>query len=115
MYKKFRSTYSKEHRLNEFKQLTIKYPKRIPIVIDLESKDLVLNKRKYLAESEMLFCQFQHVIRQQMNIGPNDSLFFFYGWTIPCPTHSLAQIYKQHPTEDGFMVIKVAKENTFGV
>lgn len=114
MYSKFRSTFTREQRLNEFKRIISKHPDRIPIVIDIESKGLHLKKRKYLAPSDMLFCQFQHIIRQQLKVSPNESLFFFYDWSIPSPTHTLAQVYKERPSEDGFMVLKVSKENTFG-
>jgi hypothetical protein len=86
----------------------------MPIIIDLESKELVLKKRKYLAPLDMLFVQFQHTIRQQLKVSPTESLFFFYEWSIPNPTHTIAQVYKEHPSEDGFMVLKVSKENTFG-
>lgn len=112
--KKFRTLHTREHRLNEFKRIIQKYPDRIPVVIDIEGPGLILDKRKYLAEADMLMVYFQHTIRKRLKVGPNESLFFFYENTIPNPTHSLAQIYDEIPSQDGFMVLTVAKENTFG-
>lgn len=112
--KKFRTLHTREQRLNEFKRIIQKYPDRIPIVIDIEGQGLHLDKRKYLAQAEMLMVYFQHTIRKRLKVGPNESLFFFYENTIPNPTQTLGQIYKERPTEDGYMVLTVAKENTFG-
>jgi len=112
--KKFRTLHTREKRLNEFKRIISKYPSRIPIVIDIEGPELILDKRKYLAEMDMLMLNFQHTIRQRLKVGPNESLFFFYENRIPNPTQTLGQIYKEAPSQDGFMVLTVAKENTFG-
>jgi len=112
--KKFRTLHTREQRLKEFKRIISKHPDRIPIVIDIEGPGLILDKRKYLAETGMFMVYFQHTIRQRLKVGPNESLFFFYENRIPNPTQTLGQIYKEAPTEDGFMVLTVAKENTFG-
>jgi GABA(A) receptor-associated protein len=112
--KNFRTLHTREQRLIEFKRLFSKYPSRIPIVIDIEGQGLILDKRKYLAEADMFMMYFQHTIRQRLKVGPNESLFFFYENIIPNPTQTLGQIYGEHKSEDGFMVLTVAKENVFG-
>jgi GABA(A) receptor-associated protein len=112
--KNFRTLHTREQRLNEFKRIIQKYPDRIPVVINIVGEGLILNKRKYLVEMDMLMIHFQHTIRQRLKVGPNESIFFFYENTIPNPTQTLGQIYKEGPSEDGFMVLTLAKENTFG-
>jgi len=112
--KKFRKTESKEKRLAEIKRINEKYPDRIPVVIDIEGGGLHLPRRKYLVERDMLFINFAHVIRQRLKISPNESLFFFCEGCIPQQTHTLQQIFNERGSEDGFLVLTIMKENTFG-
>lgn len=112
--KKFRKTFSKEERQAEFKRIVAKFPDRIPVVIDIEGAGLLLKKRKYLVERDMLFINFAHVIRQRLKISPNESLFFFYENSIPPQTHTLQQLFNERVSEDGFLVLTIMKENTFG-
>jgi len=113
--KKFRKLYTKEQRKKEFQKIHEKYPDRIPIIVDIENTgELFLKKRKFLVERDMLFINFIHIVRKMLKVSPNESLFFLYEGTIPVQTHSLAQIYGERKSEDGFMVLTVAKENTFG-
>jgi hypothetical protein len=113
--KKFRKKFSKEERQAECKRIEEKFPDRIPLVIDIEGGGLHLPRRKYLVERDMLFINFAHVIRQRLKVGPNESLFFFCEGCIPQQTHTLQQIFKERGSEDGFLVLTIMKENTFGV
>lgn len=112
---KFRDRFTKEQRQQEYKNIREHYPDRIPVIIDIEGGGLYLKRRKYLVERDMLFANFAHVIRQRLCVSPNESLFFFYENTIPCQSHTLGQIFNEHGVScDGFFVLTVAKENTFG-
>ena len=113
--KKFRKLYTIEQRKKEFKKINEKYPERIPIVVDIENgKELFLKRRKFLVERDMIFINFVHIVRKMLKVSPNESLFFLYEGIIPPQTHTLGQIYGERKSEDGFMVLTVAKENTFG-
>ncbi len=111
--KPFRKAFSKEQRIQEYRNIREKYPDRVPVIIDPQG-DLFLRKRKFLVEHDMLFSNLIYVIRQRLNVKPNESLFFFYENTIPCPTHTIGQILNERVSCDGFVVLAVAKENTFG-
>ena len=111
--KPFRKTFSKEQRIQEYRKIREKYPDRIPVVIDPQG-DLFLRRRKFLVEHNMLFANLIYVIRQKLNVKPNESLFFLYEGCIPCHTHTIGQIFNERVSCDGFVVLTVAKENTFG-
>lgn len=112
--KKFRDTYPKNQRQKEFKSIRAKYPNRIPVIIDPEG-DLRIDKRKYLVEYDMVFANFIYVVRQKLKVKANESLFFLYEGKIPCQSHTIGQIFNEGPvSSDGFLVLSVARENTFG-
>ena len=112
--KKFRDRFTKEQRLNEYKKIREKYPDRVPVIIDIEGRGLYLKRRKYLVEHEMLFANFVHVIRQRLCVSPNESLFFLYENSIPCHSHTIGRVFNERVSCDGFLVLTVSKENTFG-
>lgn len=113
--KKFRKKFSKEVRQAEFQNIVEKFPDRIPVVIDIEGGGLHLPRRKYLVERDMLFINFAHIIRQRLKVSPNESLFFFCENSIPQQTHTIQQVFNEKKSEDGFLVLTIMKENTFGV
>ena len=112
--KKFRKNFSKEERQDECKRILEKFPDRIPVVIDIEGGGLHLPRRKYLVERDMLFINFAHIIRQRLKVSPNESLFFFCENSIPQQTHTIQQVFNEKKSEDGFLVLTIMKENTFG-
>jgi GABA(A) receptor-associated protein len=95
-----------------------KYPNFCPIYC--ESRDLQLDKQKYLIHKDMSFSQLIYIIRKRLKLTPENGLFFL----IKSPTegdilarssdiiYSLYDKHKDPQTE--CLYITIAKESTFG-
>lgn len=109
----FKSKLTLEQRKAESLKIRTKYPDKIPIICEV-SKDIVLDKNKYLVPNDLTAGQFIYVIRKKMKLLPEQSVFIFINKTLPPSGELLSEIYKSSKDEDGFLYIYVAMESTFG-
>jgi GABA(A) receptor-associated protein len=110
---------SLEERKMESQRILSKYYDRIPIIVDKsESRNNILpdiDKHKYLVPNDLTIGQFQHVIRKRIKLEPSVALFIFVNKNIiPPSTEFVSVIYDEYKSEDGFLYICYATENTFG-
>jgi len=111
----FKNKFDFEHRKDESKRMMLKYPNRIPIVV--ESKDDRLppiDKSKYLVPQDITVGQFVYVIRKRINLAPEQAIFVFVNNTLPPTASSISEIYNNSKDEDGFLYIEYTSESTFG-
>jgi len=95
-----------------------KYPQFYPIYC--ESRDIELDKQKYLIHKDMSFCQLIHIIRKRLKLDPEHGLFFLIkspidGDILAKSSDLISTLYdkhKDHKTE--CLYITIAKESTFG-
>jgi GABA(A) receptor-associated protein len=115
--KKFIDTHTLFERSTESARILQKYPERIPIICERNSKDYsapYIDKNKYLVPNDLTVGQFIYVIRKRMKLNPEEALFIFINGNI-VPTHStMNYIYSIFKDSDGFLYITYAKEATFG-
>ena len=119
---KFKETHTLENRKNESDRIVKKYEGRIPCVIEAcvnkNSKDLVLDKNKYLVPCDLTMSQLMHVIRKRIEFDSEEALFIFVIKDdqnhIVSPNQTLDIIQTEYVDEDGFLYFKVSKESTFG-
>lgn len=105
-----------EYRKQESYRLRSKYSDRIPVIVEPNSKkDLCINKRKFLVPNEFNIGQLVYVLRKQMNLSPEKSLFLFINDTMPSVSATLNDIYNEHADTDKFLYCKYTTEHmTFG-
>lgn len=111
----FQKQFSFDERIAESKKIRLKYPDRIPIIV--ESKDTQIpkiDKKKFLVPNDITVGQFLYVIRKRIKLNPNTSLFIFINNTIPKTSEILYNIDATHRNEDGFIYIVYSGEQTFG-
>jgi GABA(A) receptor-associated protein len=115
--KKFIDTYTLFERSSESARILQKFPDRIPIICERNSKDNSaphIDKNKFLVPNDLTVGQFIYVIRKRMHLNPTEALFIFINGNI-VPTHStMSYIYPTLKDVDGFLYITYAKETTFG-
>ena len=115
--KKFIDTHTLFERSSESERILQKFPERIPIICERNSKDYsapYIDKNKYLVPNDLTVGQFIYVIRKRMKLNPEEALFIFINGNI-VPTHStMNYIYPIFKDADGFLYITYAKEATFG-
>lgn len=114
----FKQKYSLEHRSQEATRIIHKYSDRIPVICQRSTNDKHLkdiDKTKYLVPNDLTVGQFAYVIRKRMKINPEQAMFLFLdNKTLPLVSCTMAELYSNYKSEDGFIYIYYMGENTFG-
>ena len=111
----FKDKYTFERRLNESSNIVVKYPERIPIIVERFNKSLPeIDRKKYLAPSDLSVGNFMYVIRKRIKLQPERSLFLFFNDKLLPVNTLLGAAYDEHKDDDGFLYIKYCEETTFG-
>jgi len=112
----FKENYDFNQRLNESSKIMIKYPSRIPIIVE-KCKGCTLediDKTKYLVPKDLNMNQFIYVIRKRIHLESSQSIFLMSNNQL-CPSNMpLSSIYEDLSDKDGFLYITYTSENTFG-
>jgi len=113
----FKLKHSFENRCKESNNIVTKYPERIPVVVEkLKNSDVVdIDKTKFLVPYSLTMGQFAYVIRKRMKLPPEKAIFLFINNNIPMQSSLMSSIYDESKDKDGFLYIKYAGENTFGL
>jgi GABA(A) receptor-associated protein len=112
----FKSKTSFEKRKQESGRILLKYPDRIPVIVEKAKNTDVptIDKDKYLVPSDLTVGQFVYVIRKRIKLEPEKAIFLFINNTLPPTAALLSQIYKELSDKDGFLYVEYSGENTFG-
>lgn len=113
---KFKSEFTFDQRCDESSRVTSKYPDRVPVICEKNSKTSMedLDKKKYLVPADLTCGQFVYVIRKRLTLPAEKAIFLFINGSIPCSTHTMITLYDQFKDNDGFMYIQYSDENVFG-
>lgn len=114
----FKKEKSLEVRKAECSRVRSKYPDMIPVICERHTGAKTLpqsTRRKYLVPPDITMGQFRYVIRKRIQMKPDEALFVFVNDTVMSPTMAtLAEVYRQHRDEDGFLYMVYSGESTFG-
>lgn len=114
----FKKEFSYDDRWQEAQRVLHQFPDRIPIICEkhknAEPDCPDIDKRKYLVPNNLTVGQFLIVIRKQIRIEPEKTIYFIVNNTIPPSQNRMIDIYNQHKDTDGFLYIKYTYENVFG-
>jgi GABA(A) receptor-associated protein len=117
---RFVNTFKSQHtfieRIRESERILIKYPNRIPVIVDNDynSTLLKLDKSKYLVPSNITILQFMFVLRKRFNIEKDCALFMFINGIIPASNSLMSEIYYKYKDDDQYLYIILKTESTFG-
>ena len=100
------------------KKLRVKYPERVPLIIQPAPKcsHLKLSNRdrlKLVADKNMTTSTLMWLIRNEVNIQSHQALFFFSKNTLVVCTQKVGDLDK-NIAEDGFVYLDFSTENAFG-
>ena len=99
----------------EFSAIQKKHPTKIPIICHRASSETPeLDKNKFLIELDLSFSNLIQAIRRRIKLSPTRSLFLFINNIIIPPTEAMSSVYAKHKSDDGFLYVVYAIENTFG-
>ena len=113
----FKKKFTLEQRTAESKKILVKYPDKIPIIVENSKKSTLkpMTKNKFLVPNDLTLGQFLVIIRKRIDLDSKDSLFTFINDKILPPTSAkVSTLYYDHKDEDGFLYMTYCNENTFG-
>ncbi len=115
----FHETFRKEHpfekRWNECNKILNKYPDRIPLLVSTNI-DIEIDRHKYLVPGDISLQQFSHIVRKRINLNSTEALFYYIGdeKVMPRFTDTMKELYNKYKSKDGYLVLVIYKENTYG-
>jgi len=110
----YKNKTSLEQRTIETTKLLKKYPDKIPVYIDIPKNDMVLEKRKYLVDSNVTVMNLQVLIRKSIKINSAEGIYMLINKHLIPSSTELGSLYQTNKSEDGLLYIQLYKENTFG-
>ena len=110
--KKFKSQ-KLEERLQTSRKIKLKYPNRIPIIIDCK-KNIEIDKNKYIVPTDLTIGQFLFTLRRRIQIDSKEAIFLLCNNKMMNVGDVLSGIYELNKDEDDFLYIIISKENVFG-
>jgi len=90
-----------------------KYPGFVPIIAN-GMNGLVLSKNKFLVHKDAPVTRLLVAIRSKTNLTPEEALYLSCCNHIPKQSDLMSVLYSKYSDKDGFMYIKVYREETFG-
>ena len=119
-HEQYRYKYSFEHIKNETDSIKLKHPTRVPILISILQVDTELynnvKHHKYMIPKDMSFTEFIQIVRHRINLDKNEALFaiILENNIMPKMSTLVGELYEKYKSNDGYLVIVLTKENTFG-
>lgn len=113
----FKEIYPYKKRLEEANRVINKYKDRIPVIAEVaeyNTKELTLDKKKYLVPGDLTVSQFIFVIRKRIEIESEKSLFIFFNNKLPASSELMSDVYDKYKSDDNFLYATVSLESTFG-
>src|SRR4051812_8850134 len=103
----FKEKWSFEKRKEESSRILLKYPDRIPVIVERIAKSDIekVDKTKYLVPNDLTVGQFVYVLRKRIKLTPEKAIFIFVDEVLPPTAALMSSIYEEHKDEDGFLYI----------
>jgi GABA(A) receptor-associated protein len=115
----YKNIYTLQERKNEYEKIILKFPMRIPIILENNSTSNNnipdIDKKKFLLPYDMTISQFLIILRKRIKISPTSAIYIFIENIIPSGPSIISDLYKSYKDEDGFLYMSYRGENTFGL
>ncbi|KAM6972471.1 LOW QUALITY PROTEIN: microtubule-associated protein 1 light chain 3 gamma [Aplochiton taeniatus] len=116
--KPFKQRKSFATRKQEVSIIRSKFPTKIPVIIERYQREKYLpplDKTKFLVPQELSMTQFITIIRNRMSLMPSQAFYLLINNSgIASMSLTLAQVYKDHRDDDGFLYMTYASQEMFG-
>ena len=115
---KFKTDHSDEERKNESSRILREYPNRVPIICEVAPRSILppLKKTKYLVSYDMTISQFMFLIRRNIELSKETSLFLLTpkGISLVGNSSMLDEYNKHKDKQDNFFYLFCDCEETWG-
>ncbi len=116
--KSYRESTSFEERKKRSNSLLLKYPDKIPVILEKSSKDKylpVFDKTKLLVSSDQTVSNLINLLSQSIKIDEKTTIYLMANSSIMLSgSLSLESVYTTYKNLDGFLYIEYCTENVFG-
>lgn len=127
----FKKKFSIDDRQRQTKAIIEKYENKCPIYLTYDKEIITKNFtntaskqfNKYIVTGDINLSQFLVIVRKKINVNAEESLTLFieiyqnnklFNSILAPTTNSIGEIYLNNKDEDGFLYLKLVKENVFG-
>ncbi|KAJ8285039.1 hypothetical protein COCON_G00038890 [Conger conger] len=105
-------------RKQEVAVIRSKFPTKIPVIIERYTREKYLpplDKTKFLVPQELSLSQFVTIIRNRMSLMPSQAFYLLISNNgLASMSLTMAQVYKDHRDDDGFLYMTYASQEMFG-
>jgi hypothetical protein len=106
-------------RKKKFNSLLLKFPDKIPVILEKSKSDKYLpkiDKSKLLVAHDMTILNIIQLLKSNLKINGNTSIYIVIAGKniMVSGSQSIASIYQDHKNNDGFLYLEYCTENVFG-
>lgn len=114
----FKSRRPFETRKAEVERIRKKFPSKIPVVVERYQREVnlpLMDKTKFLVPQDLTVMSFAIIIRNRLHVSTNRAFYFVINnQSMASTSKTMAELYKEHKDEDGFLYMTYASQEMFG-
>lgn len=107
-----------EIRKLEVENIRKKFPTKIPVVVERYPREVnlpVMDKTKFLVPQELTMMNFAIIIKNRLRVQTSRAFYFVVNnQSMASTSKTVAEVYKEHKDEDGFLYMTYASQEVFG-
>jgi GABA(A) receptor-associated protein len=105
----------------EAKRMRARYPDRVPVLCERAPASNLpdIARKKFAVPGSMRCSEFKYIVYKQVALSAGaglaeQTIYVFVGGTSPKTSATMADLYAQHGSDDGFLYVQYCAENTLG-
>ena len=114
----FQQQHTLEDRQAQSERIRKRYVDRVAVIVERSAHEKILPqiaKYKYLVPHDLTLGQFVYVIRKQLTLRTEDSLFVFVNGKLPPASTTMSELYRDYrDLDDSFVYCCYAGMQTYG-
>ncbi|NXG62312.1 MLP3C protein, partial [Hemiprocne comata] len=105
-------------RMHEVTQIQLKYPNKIPVVVERYQKEKtlpLLSRTKFLVAQDLPLSQLAVTLRTRLCLASSQTFYLLVdNKGLPNMAITMQELYQDNKDEDGFLYLTYASQEMFG-